>query len=81
MTYPPRHRQRGTVEAWRDKEAGVGSKVDSEEDLAGVDEGNQEELGLDEDQHHPAPPKLDSAGLLDMIISCSKQLVMQPKQL
>ena len=44
-----------TVEAWCDKEAGVGPKCDSEEDLAGIDEGNQEELGLDEDQHHPAP--------------------------
>ena len=55
----------------------MGPKVDSEEDLAGVDEGDQEELGLDEDQHHPAPPKLDSAAL-DMIISCSKQLDMQP---
>ena len=46
-----------TVEAWCDEEAGVGPKCDSEEDLAGVDEGNQEELGLDEDQHHPAPPR------------------------
>ena len=46
-----------TVEAWCDEEAGVGPKCDSEEDLAGIDEGNQEELGLDEDQHHPAPPR------------------------
>ena len=58
----------------------MGPKVDSKEDLAGVDKGDQEELGLDEDQHHPAPPRLDSPGLLDMIISCSKQLDMQPTQ-
>ena len=69
-THPPGDWQGCCVEAWGSEEAGLGTKIDSEEDEACKDKGDQEEQRLDCQQHHPVELQQDVSMTVHTMCFC-----------